>query len=243
MGNLLLIVGILLGGANIATTQNASVGYYNDAIQLAARVAADMNESADISANMTAELTVALEAIANSSSEAAELVNKKLHIHAFQYANTSSLQIYVDANAQWVQTLTKDKNSIEQTPLRDFALMHDLRLTEITNIDGIFMLSMQSNKPKNMKFIANEVSFVDDVIMVELPAQIGDGHDIKAKRINGGWMISYIYKYQDCISGCRKQCEWQFGVSNDSSVVFMGLYGEVPTDVLDNAMVVMQDND
>jgi hypothetical protein len=77
--------------------------------------------------------------------------------------------------------------------------------------------------------------------MVELPAQNGDGHDIKAKRINGGWVLSFIYKYEDCISGCKKQCDWQFGVDYDNQVKFLGLYGQVP-DKISMPAVVMQNN-
>lgn len=242
MGNFLLTIGILLGGASVGNAQTEPTTYYADAVQLAARAAQDLNESAQISLDMVAELTIALEAIANSGLVTAELVTKELNIHAFTYANTNSVQVYADVNAPWVQKLLDDKNNLDKSPLKTFVQFHDLTLSHIKNLDGIMMLTLQSKAPKNMKYIANDISFLDDVIMVELPAKNGDGHDIKAKRISGGWIISYIYKYEDCLSGCKKQCEWQFGVDYNNHVQFLGLYGQIPDKINSTPVVVMQNN-
>lgn len=233
----LLAITILFGEAGLLIAQQP----FEDAVQLAARSAAALNESAEISNNMAAELAVALEAIALDDSDPAYMVTQRLNIHTFPYANTSNIRVYLDASAKWAKQLADDKKELEQTPLREWASLHNLSISSREEMDGIVMLELKSSDAKNMKYIANEVSFESDVIMVEVPAPSGDGHDIQAKRVHNGWMITYIYKYKDCLSGCKKQYQWQFGVSNDGLVEFMGAYGEMPPVLLDESMMVLEE--
>ncbi len=240
MGTILLIIGLLLGGAIATKAQPKATDYSADAIQLAARSSALLNQSPEITSKNIVELNLALEAIAQCSHPAANLVSQELQIHSFPYCNMHELRLYVDASADWVQKLLQDPKSIEKSPLRRFVALYELRLQTFEDLGGIVMLLLRSETPKNIKYIAGEISFADEIIMVEIPAPQGDGHDIEAKRITGGWIISYFYKYEDCISGCRKQCEWQFGVRSNQEVEFLGQYGELPQEWTDTKILVMK---
>jgi len=239
MGKILFYVGLLLGGAG-ATTAQGSSDYSKDAIQLAARAAAGLGESSEISGNLVAELSLALEAMAQSTHPDAMLVTQKLNIHCFAFASVNALELYVDATAKWAAELQAEKNDIAQTPLRRFAALYDLKIVKSKRTSNILVLSIESSRIQNMKFIGNELSLADDVMMVELPAQTGIGNDVKAKRVNGGWMLTYILSYEDCKTGCYKQCEWQFGVTADGQVSFVAVYGQLPS-FGEDALVKIED--
>jgi hypothetical protein len=239
MGRILLFVGLLLGGAG-ATVAQSSDDYSKDAIQLAARVAAGLGESSEISGNLIAELSLALDAVNQSTEPNAMLVTKKFNIHSFSFASTNAVELYVDASAEWAKNLQNGEIDIVETPLRRYAALYDLKIVKAKRSNNILILSLESSQIQNMKFIGNELSLADDVMMVELPAQTGIGNDIKAKRVNGGWMLTYILSYEDCKTGCYKQCEWQFGVTADGESSFMGTYGQLPNSG-DNALVKIED--
>ena len=79
--------------------------------------------------------------------------------------------------------------------------------------------------------------------MVEIPVANTVGHDITAKKIHNGWMISYIYTYKDALHGSQRECVWQFGVSEEGQYVeFMGRYGDLPQELFVNNMLVMEEN-
>lgn len=238
MGKFLLTFSMLLGGLSTSLAQD----YYQDAVQLSARIAAQSNDNADIPANYTAELTVALEAVARSSHETAHTVTQKLAIHTFSYANTQEFRLYIDADVDWALRLAKDEVEIEQTPLRSLALLHGLSLDHVKYLNGIVMLAIRSEQPKNMRYFANKLSLEEGVIMAEIPAPSGHGHDITAKRYKEGWVITYHYNYFHCDTGCQKSFSWRFGVSNAGEVDFMGSFGEMPQELIDEDIFVMETN-
>lgn len=219
--------------SNVSSAQTTL--YYNDAVELAARVVNSSNIDAEIPKHLIHSIEDALVAVAEDHSQEAYLISQTHAIHTFKHINTSSVNIMVDANANWLDKLLAGKSKIGNLPLSNLLERYKLKVQVLEELDGITMLEITSSQPMNMKFIANELSMVDDVFMTEVPLPTGDGSDIDIKKIEGGWMIAYHLKYKNCESLCKYDHYWHFGVTETGVVSFLGEYGSDLTSYMQKA--------
>ncbi|MCP4439782.1 MAG: hypothetical protein GY810_12635 [Aureispira sp.] len=208
-----------------STTTAQTVSYSNDAVQLAARVVNSSNVAAEIPEHLIHSIHDALMAVAEDNSQEAYLVAQTHNIHTFKRVNTSTVHLMVDANAGWLTKLLAGKSKIGNVPFTNLLERYNLKVSVLDELEDIKMLEITSDQPMNMKFIANELSMIDDVFMTEVPLPSGDGSDIDIKKVEGGWMITYHLKYDNCESLCKYDHYWQFGVTDASQVSFLGEYG------------------
>lgn len=207
--------------------------YHNDAVQLAARIVSNSNIDAEIPQHLIHSIEDALVAVAEYNSKETYLIGQTYTIHTFERVNTSTVHMMVDANANWLNKLLDGKSKIGNALLANLLDRYELDIKVLEELDDIKMLEITSSQPMNMKFIAHELSMIDDVFMTEVPLPTGDGNDIDIKKIEGGWMIAYHLKYNNCESLCKYDHYWHFGVAETGEVSFLGEYGSDLTSYLE----------
>ena len=201
----------------ISVTQAQDSEYYQDAVQLAARLVADQPEG-EISEHLIYSIEDALNAIAESPFAAANAVSNKYNIHTQASANTSNVRIIVGKDVAWA-------TDFSQAPIQKLLPNYELTLSQVEETDSYFVLDVASTRALNMKFIANEISVIDDIWMVELPSEAKDGNDIKLRKVEEGFIITYSFKSGNCNTGCEETHYWEFGVKLNGDVEFIGEHG------------------
>lgn len=213
----LFSVTALLVTLALSVSKAQSTSLYDDAVQLAARLV--VNEpSGNIPEHLIYSIEDALVAVAENHSVAAQAVSHKYNIHTSPTTNTSHLRIIVGKEAKWLGNLT-------QSPIQTMLPGYTFDIQEIETTDAYTVLRLQSPAALNMKFIANELSIIDDIWMVELPSSAKDGNDIKLRKVEEGFIITYSYKTGNCETGCEETHYWEFGVSPNGDVSFIGEHG------------------
>lgn len=206
-----------------------SVGYaqeslfYKDAVQLAARLVQEQ-PSEQIPQELIHGIEDALATLSESNSSAANAVIYKYNIHPLASTNTSNIRLVVDKGATWV-------NDLEKTPIHEvFSDQEIFSIKEGNSTDDFIVLDLHANSPLNMKHVANEVSVVNDIWMVEIPVEKKDGSDIQIKKIPNGFLFTFAYKFTNCEIGCEEAHYWEFNVTNGEEIEFIGEYGaDLPT--------------
>ncbi len=190
--------------------------YFQDAIQLSARLIVD-ESSSEIPEHLIYSIEDALIAISHSTFVASNVVCHKYSIHTTKSTNTKNLKIIVGKEANWSTDLTK-------TPVH--SLFPSLKVKETEETDAYFVYEISSDKAINMKFIASELSVINDIWMVELPSIAKPGNDIKLqKKEEGGFLITYSLLTGNCELGCNERHYWKFEVSAGGEVSFLGEHG------------------
>lgn len=190
--------------------------YYKDAVQLSARLV-EKEFTYEISEHLIFSIEDALLAIEHSSFVAANVVCHKYNIHASKTTNTSNLRIIVGKEAQWSDDLT-------QTPIHK--IFPFLTVKQVEETDAYFVYDISSKDAINIKFIANELSVIDDIWMVEIPSIAKKGNDIHlSQNESGDFTITYSLKMGNCEVGCNDRHYWKFVVTQGGDVSFKGEHG------------------
>jgi len=205
----------VLFAVSVSQAQNSA--YYNDAVQLAARLVAE-EPTGEISEHLIYSIEDALNSVAQSSSVAANAVAHKYSIHTSPTANTSNVRIIVGKDAEWIENLT-------QTPIHKIVPTFELKIALIEETDSYVVLDVSSERAINMKFIGNEISVIEEIWMVELPSIAKEGNDIKLRQVEEGFIITYCFKAGNCETGCEEKHYWEFGVKPNGEVTFIGEHG------------------
>jgi len=192
--------------------------FYKDAVQLAARLVED-NPSGEIPSQMIQSIESALMAVAESPSPAANAVMHQYNIHPLPKANTHNAVIIVDKKADWLKDLSK-------TPIHQAVPnIKELKLTQKEATDAYVIIDISCDRPVNMKFVANEISVVNDIWMVEVPTIKSDGSDVLIRKVGNDLLLTFAYKFKQCATGCEEAHYWEFNVSKNGTVEFLNEYG------------------
>ncbi|BDS13471.1 hypothetical protein [Aureispira anguillae] len=211
--SIVILLVILINSTSIA--QNST--YHKDAIQLAARLTTDKATSS-ISEHLIYSIEDALVAVSEDPSIAANAVTYRYDIHASEIANVSNIRIIIGKESDWGKDLS-------QNPIQRTFPAYDLKLEVVETTDAYIVLDASSTKPLNMRFVANEISILDGVWMVELPGGSSTDSDIKLRVVEEGYIITYSYQTGDCLGSCDEVHYWEFGVEHNGNVTFLGEHG------------------
>lgn len=215
----------LYGGLASQGVQGSLADLHEDAVQLAGRLVAISNETAVISEQQVRNIEKALVSVAQSNLPQARLVCGTLGIHAFPKVNLHDINIYVEEHVRWAHELMrgdKPSNSILAGIMEENGLTAAL----LSNHNGLMAFRLYSSEPINARYVANLLSLAKDVLLAEVPVTDGDGSDISIKQVQGGWMVTYNLRYNNCSIFCKNEHSWQFGVRESGDVVFMGEFGD-----------------
>lgn len=224
----------LLVGSFVGYSQESP--FYKDAVQLAARIVEESSTEI-IPQDLIHSVEDALAALAENNSSATNAVIYKYSIHALESTNTSNIRLVVDKGAKWVNDLTK-------TPIHQaFPNSKAFDIVEGESTADFTVLELTGKKPLNMKYLANEVSVVNDVWMVEIPVEKKDGNDIQIKKIPNGYLFTFAYKFKNCDIGCEEAHYWEFSVVNGEMVEFVSEYGSDLPAIKKNSLFTIIDED
>lgn len=210
----LTILSFIFLCSNVQAQDNS---YSKDAVQLAARLVANQSVG-DISEHLIYSIEDALMAVAQSTYVAASAVAYRYDIHTSPTENTTNLRIILGKEAAWSQ-------NISENPIQKILPNYKFTLEVTETTDAYVVLNLSSEKAINMKFIANEISFLEHVWMVELPTASLNKDDIRLKEIEDGYLLTYVYHTGSCEGVCGETHYWTFEVKHNGRVKFLGEHG------------------
>lgn len=193
------------------------VSYKSDAIQLAARLTAG-SPTAEISEHLIYSIEDALVSISQSSFVAAQAVAYKYHIHTANSTNTQNVRIIIGKETNWGEDFSN-------SPVHKLFPSYQFNIKAIEETDTYLVLDISANQPMNMKFIASELSVLDEIWMVELPSTPYWGNDIHLRQVEEGYIITFSYKTGSKDADNIETHYWDFGVSHSGEVSFIGEHG------------------
>jgi hypothetical protein len=208
---------ILLSFIFFSNVQAQDDSYSNDAVQLAARLVANQ-ATGEISEHLIYSIEDALVAVAQSPYVSANAVTHRYQIHTSPTVNVRNARIILGKEAAWSQ-------DISENPIQKILPNYEFTLEVIETTDTYVVLNFASEKTLNMKFIANEISYLNNVWMVELPTVILNKDDIQLKEIEGGYLLTYVYHTGSSESGSGETHYWNFEVEHNGNVKFLGEHG------------------
>lgn len=197
--------------------QTQDDSYNKDAIQLAARLVVSQS-TGEISEHLIYSIEDALIAVAQSPYVAANAVAHRYDIHTSPTANISNARIILGKEAAWSQ-------DISDNPIQKILPNYKFTLEVIESTDAYVVLNLSSKRAINMKFIANQISYLENVWMVELPTASLNKDDIRLKEIEGGYLLTYVYHTGNCDGTCGETHYWNFEVEHNGNVKFLGEHG------------------
>lgn len=225
MKQVLLSVPFFLASLTGTQAQETQPTLHDDALQLAGRLASMLGESPTIPTAQVQAMEQALWAVAHSDLPQAKLVCEEYQIHTFPKSNLFDIQFYVESGVQWAQELANGKAS-ENAVLAKIMAEHQLQAELLSDENGLMAFRLHAENAVNARYIANQLSMVDPVLLTEVPIVEGDGNDISIKNVQGGWLITYSLRFNNCSIVCKNEHSWQFGVTTGGEVVFVGEYGD-----------------
>ena len=191
--------------------------YSKDAVQLAARLV--MNQpTGEISEHLIYSIEDALVAVAQSPYVAANAVAHRYDVHTSPTANVKNARIILGKEATWSENMSEN-------PIQKIFPNYEFTLELIETTDTYVVLNFSSEKTINMKFIANEISYLENVWMVELPTKALNKDDIRLKEIEGSYLLTYVYHTGSCEGACGETHYWNFQVEHNGNVKFLGEHG------------------
>lgn len=206
------VLGVVLFGATLHAQQR---GYYQDAVQLAARMSAKESVS-ELSEHLIYTIEDALRSVAESPYSAAKAVVQQYKIHTATSSSTQHLHLIVDNQATWLNNLQ------ENNPITTYLNQQVIELRIVKIEEQYTLVELYSPQALNMQFLANELSILDDVWLVEIPSEHSRVNDIQLQPTEQGYRL--VYSCQTNPNDYQWHY-WEFLVSKTGTVVFVGEYG------------------
>lgn len=187
--------------------------YYNDAVQLAARLSSE-EAFPELSQHLIYTIEDALLSVAQSPYKAATAVAQHYAIHAATRSSTHRLHLVVDNAASWLYPLQYNN------PVQLSLHRQDIALSVLERQEEYTILELKSEQALNMKFLANGLSILEEVWLVEIPSQSSIASDIQLQVTKEGYQLLY-----SCPTERQELHYWEFLVSPTGQVTFVGEYG------------------
>jgi hypothetical protein len=196
----------------------------NTAIQLVARMS-EKEDGLELSSTFVNSLSNALEAMLTASNPKAQ---EAIHTYGVKEAqplvSTNKLTVYLSRENLSTRYCEDLKNAA--CSLFPILEQYSLKIEGMKSSESILELSLESDRPLNMNYLAHELSQHEDILMVEIPKNVLQGNDIQARRRPNGWILSYTLKTQSCGLACQQSHIWEFEVTDDGNINFITEYGD-----------------
>ena len=169
----------------------------------------------------------ALVAIHISKSPQAEAVTSVHKLHTFPSPNVDRFLVMYRRDAPWALPLRLGGN--ETTNEQINSLCEEFGLVIETNVawdEELNSFYIRAKKSLNIAPIADLFLNIQGIENVDLLQPSGDGNDIVLNQLADGWQLSYLVKFDSCITGCMKKHSWEFKVNTNGEVSFLGETGD-----------------
>ena len=193
--------------------------YYNDAVPLAARLSQEERFS-ELPKHLIYTIEDVLVLVADSPYQEAKAVRQQYHIHAATRSSTQKLQLVIDNQAPWLDDLKGDN------PITTYLHQQVIQLHILEQTEQYTLIELHSEQALNMRYLANELSILEYVWLVEIPSVQQAAKDIQLLAAEGGYRLIY-----SCSVSLEEQevHYWEFFVSATRAVTFVGEYGAALT--------------
>lgn len=218
------LLGAILGILLMKTAVAQQGVYYKDAVQLAARLSSE-DKVAELSEHLIYTIEDALLSVAQSSYQEAKAVVQEYNIHTATLSSTQQLHLIVDNQAPWLHDLEA------QNPISTYLYQQAIQLKVVEKEKEYTLIALQSEQALNMKFLANELSILEHIWLVEIPSEQKGGKDIQLSTTEEGYHLVYSCPVQP---QSQQIHYWEFLVSTTGMVTFLGEYGAALTSQLNN---------
>ena len=206
--------------------------YKKDATRLALRQLVGGNSfenlDAEVPKEMVESIYSSLIAIHTSGLPEAEIVTTQHKLHTFPTPTVDRLIVIYKRDATWAIPLRLGDDVTDNDKINELSEKFKLKIDRHVEWDEEhFSFNMRAEESLNLAPLAKDLSTVESVTLVDMMEPNGDGNDIELKKLENGWEINYIIKFDRCISGCKKRHTWSFEVIN-GKVNFKEESGEQP---------------
>jgi len=206
--------------------------YRKDATRLALRLQAGNGASySDISADVP-KATVesiydALIAVHQSKLKSAKAVTQTHKLHTFPTPSVDRFFVVYKRDATWATPLRLGDNITDSKEINSLLEDYSLKIDRHVDWDEEHnSFNIIASNSLNVAPVAKAFSQIEDVVLVDMLKPNGDGNDIEIKKLNNGWELSYMIKFDSCISGCKKKHIWTFKIDHNNEVSFIGESGD-----------------
>lgn len=204
--------------------------YKKDATRLALRQLVGVNSfenlDAEVPKEMVESIYSSLIAIHTSGLPEAQIVTAHHKLHTFPTPTVDRLVVIYKRDATWATPLRLGDDVTDNDKINELSEKFKLKIDRHVEWDEEhFSFNMRAEESINIAPLAKDLSTVESVTLVDLMEPNGDGNDIEIKKLQNGWEINYIIKFDGCISGCKKRHTWTFEVV-DKKVNFKGESGD-----------------
>jgi hypothetical protein len=204
--------------------------YKKDATRLALRQLVGANSFENLDAEVPKEIVESiyssLIAIHLSGLPEAQIVTTQHKLHTFPTPTVDRLVVIYKRDATWATPLRLGDDITDNDKINKLSEKFKLTIDRHVEWDEEhFSFNMRAEESLNIAPLAKDLSTVESVTLVDLMEPKGDGNDIEVKKLENGWEINYIIKFDGCISGCKKRRTWTFEVIN-GKVNFKGESGD-----------------
>ena len=205
--------------------------YLKDATRLALRLQSANGDYSRLRAEAPKEMVTsiydALVAVHNSDHEKARLVTATHKLHTFPIPNVDQFFIVYKRTAEWAMPLRLGDNTTDSDLINNLLDRYGLIIDKNVEWDEEHnSFNVRAKKSLNLAPVAQAFSNIDGIVLVDLLMPEGDGNDIELKKLANGWELSYLVKFDSCISGCKKKHVWKFRVDNSNKVTFVEEIGD-----------------
>jgi len=205
--------------------------YKKDAARLALRMLANQkgnfeNLEAEVPKDLQESIYESLIAVHQSGLPEAKVVTKKHKLHTFPTPTVDRMVVVYKRDAPWATPLRLGDDVTDSEEINALSKKFNLKIDHHVEWDEEHnSFNMRAKDALNIAKVAKDLSSVESIALVDMMEPNGDGNDIELKKIEGGWEINYVIKFDGCISGCKKRHSWTFEVKN-GTVKFTGEAGD-----------------
>lgn len=225
------------GGDNPQSTSEDKISKYQkskykkDATRLALRQLAKgqafENLDAEVPKDLVESIYNSLIAVHQSNLEAAKTVTRVHKLHTFPTPTVDHLVVIYKRDAPWATPLRLGDDVTDNDKINQLSEKFNLKINRHGEWDEEHnSFNMHAEEALNIASLAKDISTVESVSLVDMMEPNGDGNDIEITPIKNGWKVSYVIKFDGCISGCKKNHTWTFEVTNSGKVKFVSESGD-----------------
>ena len=205
--------------------------YKKDATRLALRLVSEDNDykaiQADAPEQMVNSIYNALIAVHKSEHAKAQQVTQTHKLHTFPVPSVDRFFVVYKRDAVWAKPLRLGDTTTDSEEINQLLSKYGLVIDKHVDWDEEHnSFNVRAQESLNIAPVASAFSQIDGIVLVDLLMPSGDGNDIEVKKIDNGWEINYMVKFESCITGCKKKHIWTFNVKNSNKVTFVGESGD-----------------
>jgi hypothetical protein len=213
------------------TNNNTSVEkkLKRDAARLALRTMKQNGATNDMPVEIPTHLVEAFYKILSNLYEEATIARllEKCNVHTFPDPPIDHLVLIYNYGAAWTKPFSLNKKKTEHEGFEKLIQSHGLTIENHFKWDNSHgAISVRAKNPLNIMALADEFMKIEGIVDVDMSVPRTKGNDILAKKINGGWEITYLVQFGTHSPSGTKQHTWRYQCMDAGEVKFIGEYGD-----------------